>query len=409
MRTVAAILLGIWLIAGTAQYEPAPAEFTTVREVKIAAPNQQNYFVVDKQIWRHARADLADVRLYNGQRLVPYVLREQRGGDSSEEPAAKILNLGTVAGHTEFDIDMGALPQYNRVRLQLDARNFVATAQIAGRNDLSESPVTQLGQTTLYDFSRENLGTNFFIQLPALSFRYLHVRLRGDLHPEQVKGAIAYNTGENKPAWTPVGWCPGPASEGRQTVEHWQFAGHVPVDRIHFSVPADEGNFRRHVTITDVDGVTVTQDEISRLTMMHEEEAFTVEHLDVDLLGVHSRVLTVTIENGNESPLHGLKIQPLSIERRIYFDPEGIKALQLYYGNDKLSAPVYDYAKSFRESTSAVRATISPEQPNVAYAGDVDSRPWPEKHKRLLWGAMIFGIIVIGGSALRGMGAAAKY
>ncbi len=36
-----------------------------------------------------------------------YALSEQRGGTSSHEEAARILNLGSVGGRTEFDLDLG--------------------------------------------------------------------------------------------------------------------------------------------------------------------------------------------------------------------------------------------------------------------------------------------------------------
>jgi hypothetical protein len=278
----------------------------------------------------------------------------------------------------------------------------VATAQIEGRNDLAEAG-TRLGQSTLYDFTRENLGSTFFLQLPASSFRYLHVRLPGDVRPEQVKGATVYNVGENKAAWIAVGWSPGRSGDARQTTDRWQFSERVPIDRIHFGVAADEANFRRTITITDGDGSQVTRDEISRIAMTRQGTTVVAENLDLDILGVHTRSLTITVENGDDPPLRGLTTQPLSIERRIYFEPQGKTDLKLYYGDDKLTAPVYDYAKLFRESTTATAASLSRDQANPAYTGRPDDRPWSERHKIVLWVAVMVAIIVLGGTALRGI------
>ena len=88
--------------------EPAIPYFTNIRDVQISQPDRQNYLVVDEEIWAHARPDLADLRLYDGQAQVQYALSEQYGGVSTEQQEAKILNLGSIAGHTEFDIDVGA-------------------------------------------------------------------------------------------------------------------------------------------------------------------------------------------------------------------------------------------------------------------------------------------------------------
>ena len=92
--------------------------------------------MVDEEIWSQARPDLGDLRIYDGDAQVQYALSVQRGGTSSHEEAARILNLGSVGGHTEFDLDMGQVGEYDRVRLNLDAKNFVVTAALSGSNTL---------------------------------------------------------------------------------------------------------------------------------------------------------------------------------------------------------------------------------------------------------------------------------
>jgi len=391
------------LIAHAVAVSPDISHFASVRTVTINTPDRQNFIAIDQDIWNKTRPNLGDMRLYSGNSEIPYVLREEKGGKTTEAVTAKMMNLRTAGKHTEFDLDMGSLAQYNRVGLQIEARNFVATAQIEGRNDLSESIPTELGQTTLYDFSQENLGSNFLIRLAPSNFHYLHVRLPADIHPEQIKGATAYNIGQNEAAWVRVGWSPGVVLQGRNTVQHWNFSPRVPVDRIHFTVSPDEQNFRRTVTIAEENGLQLTADEISRVTMQHGGSPLTVEHLDVDMLGAHSRVLTVTIENKNDGPLKDLKIQPLSIERRIYFEPNGAKTVKLYYGDGQLSAPAYAYGSAFRESTTAARASLSAPQQNASFAQRPDDRPWQVRYKLALWAALIIAVLVIGGTALTSM------
>ena len=86
--------------------EPSISYFTNVRDIRISQAGAQNYFVVDEEIWNRAHPDLADLRIYDGESQVQYALSEQRGRTSSQEAAAKILNLGSVGGRTEFDLDM---------------------------------------------------------------------------------------------------------------------------------------------------------------------------------------------------------------------------------------------------------------------------------------------------------------
>ena len=190
---LAAFLLLFALADGPARPEQAIPYFTNVRELHIAEPDKQNYFVVDEELWAHSRPDLGDLRLYDDATPVQYYLAEQRAGVSSDEVDAKILNLGGVAGHTEFDIDAEGLAEYDRIRLHIDAHDFVATASVSGGAAPGKAAEVQLAPSTLYDFTKEQLGTNLLLKLPPSSFRYLHIKLSPGIRAEQVKGASIYN------------------------------------------------------------------------------------------------------------------------------------------------------------------------------------------------------------------------
>ncbi|PYV86578.1 MAG: hypothetical protein DMG90_20875, partial [Acidobacteria bacterium] len=151
--------------------------------------------------------DLADLRLFDGSTQVPYAVTLERGGVSSAETPAKILNLGSVAGKTEFDLDSAGIPEYDHVRLQLESKNFVSNATVMGKDAPGKSAGTLLGSSTLYDFSTENLGSNFTLKVHPVSFRYLHVRISGSVRPQDVKGATISNLQEQKARWTKVGSC----------------------------------------------------------------------------------------------------------------------------------------------------------------------------------------------------------
>ena len=112
--------------------EPAIPYFSNVRDVQIAQPDGQNFFVVDQEIWKHSRPDLGDLRLYDREPPVQFAISEQRAGIFSDEVEAKVLNLGRVSGHTEFDLDAESLAEYDRIRLRLDAHDFIATASVWG-------------------------------------------------------------------------------------------------------------------------------------------------------------------------------------------------------------------------------------------------------------------------------------
>src|SRR5262249_36994460 len=109
-----------------------------------------------------------------------------------------------------------------------------------------------------------------------------------------------------------------------------------------------------------------------------------------------------TIHNGDDKPL-AMSASLQQYERRIYFDAPQSGQLTLYYGDEKLEPPVYDYAKLFQQEKSAAEAKLGAQQENASYQGRPDERPWTERHPAVLWIAIIAAVLVLGAVALRSM------
>jgi len=402
MKSLTSLLLLFLIADPPSRPEQAISYFTNVRGVQISQPARQNFFVVDEELWNHSRPDLGDLRLYDGDSPVQYSLSEQRAGVSSEEVEAKILNLGSVSGHTEFDLDAQGIAEYDRIRLQLDAHDFVATANVSGENASGKATEVSLTPSTLYDFSKEQLGSNSRLKLPASSFRYLHIKLSPGIRPEQVKGAFISNLREQQASWTKVGSCAAPQQNGRMTVISCNVPPRVPLNRISFQIDPHQVNFRRIVTIEDAQGVQVSSGEITRVRVSRTGTLVINEEMAVDTSG-NSGNLTINVDNGDNPPLDITAVQPLTVERRVYFDPQGKTTLQLYYGDDKLSAPVYDYARFFHLEDSPVPAQLDPGTHNPQYTARPDQRPWSERHTAILWTAMLIAVLALALLALRGL------
>ncbi len=401
----ASFLLALFAALGVVlTQEPSISYFTNVRDIRISQPGAQNYFVVDEEIWNRARPDLPDLRIYDGDSQVQYVLNEQRGGTSTHEESARILNLGSVGERTEFDLDLGQIGEYDRIRLSLDAEDFVVTAAVAGSNELGAKPATQLPPATLYDFSREELGSNALLKLPPSSFHYLHVRLSAGISPAQVKGASVYNLQETKAVWTNVGSCSAPSQIGRTTVITCNSPLRVPVDRVRFQVDPKQVNFRRPVVLSNAGNYHYgAASEITRVRMNRAGTTVISEDMDTPIGERSSGPLKITVDNGDNLPLAISGVQLLSAERRVYFDPQDRSLLRLYYGDSKLGSPVYDYARFFKADPTAIQAELGPGAHNQAYSARPDDRPWSERHKAVLWMAMLLAVIVLAALAIRGL------
>lgn len=410
MRFATSFFLLLLLADAANPPEPAIPYFSNVRDVHIAEPGRQNFFIVDAELWAHSRPDLGDLRLYDGESPVQYALSEQRASISSEEVDAKILNLGSVSGHTEFDLDAQGLAEYDRIRLHLDARDFVAQASAYGGSGPGKAAEVELTRSTLYDFTREQLGSNSILKLPPSSFRYLHIRLSSGIAPKQVKGATIFNLREQQASWTRAGSCAAPQAKQRKTEIACDIPAKVPLNRILLHVDPTQVNFRRTVSVVvngeDSKGTQIATGEISRVRVNRAGTLVTNEQLAVSAIpfsdGVDSRRLILTIDNGDNPPLTGLAAEPLSLERRVYFDPQGKPAFRLYYGDEKLSPPIYDYSRFFHLDASPAQAQLGPGAYNAQYTGRPDDRPWSERHTAILWAAMILAVLALGAVALRG-------
>jgi uncharacterized membrane protein len=87
--------------------------------------------------------------------------------------------------------------------------------------------------------------------------------------------------------------------------------------------------------------------------------------------------------------------------------PQGKSLLRLYYGDNKLDSPVYDYARFFKADPGAAKAELGPGTHSPAYSGRPDDRPWSERHKAVLWLAMLLAVAGLAALAIRGLKAKA--
>jgi hypothetical protein len=375
--------------------------FKYVREVKPEAAASQQYVVVDEAVWRHARPDLSDLRLYAGENEVAYALSTERGSSSSEQKEVKILQPGTIGGNTQFFLDMSGLASYDRVELQLKTINFVAKLRVEGSDDLHGSRWATLSNTVIYDLSDDNLGGNKTIRLPLTSYKYLRITLDGPIKPSDIEGASAAVKEEEKQVWQSVAGNPRQEQQGKDTVFTFSLPANVPLDRLEFTIDATQPNFRRAVELQNDKKMVLRSGEITRVHMVRHGQKIDSEETSLDLNGMTPETLRVVVHNGDDPPLKITGVGLQQYQRRIYFNPAA--APRLYYGDEKLQAPEYDYAKLFQKDAHAVQAELGPEQSNSAYMGRPDERPWSERHPAVLWIAIIAAVVILGAMALKSM------
>jgi len=167
-----------WLVAFVLLGSPSLSYFKYERPIQLTGVGQQ-YVIVDETIWKHSRSDLGDLRLYAGEAETPYSLIIEHGSQERERTDVPVLQPSTVAGKTQFLIDMSRLAEYDHVDLKLSTKTFVAHAHVEGQDDPHGQHWASLGDSILYDLSKENLGGNHILRLPRSTYKYLRVTIDG--------------------------------------------------------------------------------------------------------------------------------------------------------------------------------------------------------------------------------------
>lgn len=364
----------------------------------------QNYVAVDETIWNHARRDLSDLRLASADAETPYALVVERGSSEEQRTELTVLQQTTAGGKTQFLIDMSGLAEYDHVQLKLSTRNFVAHAQVEGADDPHARSWAGLGSTILYDLSHESLGSNTMLRLPRAMYKYLRVTIDGLVAPSDVQGATSQMAEDHPAVWREVSVTPMQTQSGKDTIFTFAVSEKVPVDRVTFSVnPSPTTNFRRDVELRNDKDSWLGSGYVERVHMVRGGRKIDSEEYKVALSGIGHTTIKVIVHNGDDRPLNFAGARLEQLERRIYFDTTGPAQLTLYYCDEKLSAPVYDYAKLFQRAKSVSAATLGPESANAAYSERPDERPWSERHPVVLWIAIIAAVAGISVIALRSM------
>ncbi|MGA2897004.1 MAG: DUF3999 family protein [Acidobacteriaceae bacterium] len=446
-----AALLAILLWQAAAANEPPvaqPGAMRYERAIHLAGGERQGgagqaCAVLDAAIFPHAAPSLTDVRIFPAQEAaagaavheVPYAITLSEAA-SEETETARVLNLGASGAKIVFDLEMPERA-YTGVTLDLDpaVHDFIATATVSGSDALGgRGGATALGTFTLFDLASQRLSRDTTIPLQESTFKFLHVELSvssapgsaaARFVPAMVRGAQVPPSREAQSLYTMVAETASIATKGRESVATFAVPARIPVERVSFVfAPGFTGNFSREVRVSALEKPDKSDDDgraplpevvTGSILRVHASEAgreISTEQLGVPaILGANlqrAAKVEVAIENGDDQPLPIAAVRLEMRQRKICFDaPAGgaegkDSGLALFYGDSRLDAPEYDYARLFVASRAVLAAELGPERLNPNYrAPAAPLRPFTERHPELLWIALIAAICALGVVALR--------
>ena len=417
----AALLL--WqAVAGDSVPRASPQYFHYQRTV--TAPSAgQTCAVLDAEAFTHAAAALRDVRIYPagapGAREAPYAITLSEPVQPDSEPAT-VMNLGQRGRAIVFDLAMPPRP-YTDVTLNIDGRDFIATAIVSGMSGSNDSSPTRLGEFTLFDLTSQHLSRSTTLRLQESSFPYLHVEMTvssaSEDHPfratpQMVRGAMVPPSREAQTLYALAAETHEISQHGKQTVAKLALPERVPVERISFVLaPEFKANFSRDVVISDhPEGMPASAGEniTGTILRVHLTQAGReIRQQELSILGTlgsnlqGSASVEIAVNNGDDVPLPITSVRLEMRERRLCFDAASAGSYTVYYGDAELAAPVYDYARIFSVSRLANAVQLGPEQANPAYSPRPDTRALTERHPDLVWIALLAVICVLALVALK--------
>ena len=411
----------LWQATDAGLHTPVadPQFFRYQRQITLTAGTGSWCVTIDPRIFPHAAPSLKDLRIYqispgNQAREIPYAVTLSEPAQQDSEPA-RVMNLGMRASNVVFDLAMPARP-YTDVALDLDGKDFFATATISGRNEPNAAASTSLGDFTLFDLTSQHLSRSTTLRLQESSFPYLHIELNASpapgnhtfaLTPAMVRGATVPPSREAQSLYTTAVETTAITQRGRETVATFNLPERVPIERVSFTLAPDfKSNFSRDVRITDRPAGTPASSAeaiagtILRVHLTQAGREIRQQQLSIPAtLGSNMQsaaTVEVAIQNGDDAPLPVTAVSLEMRERKLCFDAPSADPLTLFYGDSTLTAPKYDYARLFSPATPIQAAQLAPELPNPIYHPRPDTRPLTERHPDLLWIVLLIVVCVLG-------------
>jgi hypothetical protein len=345
-------------------------------------------FEPDGPMYGHARIDFPDLRVLDADgKQVPW--RPEPLPAAVPSRPVTVIARGRQDGVVSVVLDLGPVPSIvDRVVLDIPDRAFVGTAAVQGSSTAAEGTYARLSTTPIYAVQGAVDARSTTAVFPATDYRYLLVQASG---VARITGASVARDPEDA-VLEPVASETRRRNRPRATVVRLDLGfANVPVDaiRVHSSTP-------RYVRPVAVEGsndgatfVALGGGEVARFRGVE------LSQLDV---AARSRYLRVTIQNGDDAALEGLRVTAEARPRPLLVAEGYRPPFRLLYGSATVPAPQYDFARLPAAATGFERAQaglLGTERVNEGFEAPADVRTFFERHGDLVEIALVLAALVV--------------
>jgi hypothetical protein len=393
-----------------ADLPPAWRSWLYSRSIESPHPDVLNYVTIDREAFAHSENHLADLRLIDDLgNEQPFEVRTRLAPPPQPVSLSATLRENSfVPGQfTQVVVDLGARASFHSsLHVQTPESDFINWVEVAASDDAHVWRIVK-PRAPISRFRKENLEGSQTIRYSENNARYLRLRIQEPVDQFPVTGVEVFaspGVEKEEPTAATLLAMRSPDTAGPPSQTQWTFdlgSTTIPVSELNFETSQPE--FYRAVRIqTSLDQKewqSAGGGEISR----YAAGGGTEESLRVrchETWG--TRYWRVEILNANDAPLSSVRMSVAMSLRFVLFRPRENRTYRLLYGNDRASAPQYDFARTLRilPNELLLRLNLGPEETTTNYS---DPRPFTERHPNLLWLALGIAIVLLGYAALRAL------
>jgi hypothetical protein len=353
----------------------------------LEAPAGLVAFEPDGVLFAHSQRELADLRILDSAgEQVPW--RTAPSVASTRPPLpVLVLNSGTQGGAAVALLDLGPdAGVHDQVVLDIPDQDFVGKVEVSG-SDGRRGVFTRLSTTVIYDISGAPPARSTTAVYPASDFRYLSLRATG---VREITGASVIASGGPRPQLLERSVRSTQVRSGRRLTI-------VTVDLGFRNMPVDEIRVLSSTNLYDRPVQVEASNTGQRYGLYAQGRVFRFQEsvdANIPLEGRH-RYLRLTIENGDDAPLEGLRVEALARPRTVLVAEGFEPPYRLFYGNPGLGAPEYDFAQAPLDPDSAADATLGREALNPDWEAPEDTRSFTARHPQVIKAALALAAAVL--------------
>lgn len=371
MRWVALIVVALTMSGVAAAAAVDRVKFRYERTLTLEGAAEPTAFEPDGPMLAHAREGFGDLRIVDASgaqvpwRLVPELEAAPR--------TVEVLNTGRSGNEALALLDLGAGPAaYDRIELDSPDRLFVGRVRVLGA-DRRLGPFRLLSTTGIYGIRGAQDARSTTAVLPRSDFRYIELAATA---VSAITGATVSGS-EERPRLTQRRYAlvpgPGAAGESRFTLD-FGIRG-VPVTEL--EVSSSTPAYERPVRIDGSnDRQSFTPVAAGRIFRFRGSTSAPVRFVS------RFRYLRVSIENGDDPRLAGVRLETRGPSRAILLETGHEPPFQLLYGGPQVPAASYEFARIPAPPLRSLLppSQLGPERLNASFDPPADTRSFAERH-----------------------------